>query len=244
MPPDQPSHPLILVISLPGSTERQAKVRMQLDQIGYPWQFLEAVRGAALTEPPKEYNAAKVRRLLGFELTPNEIGCFLSHKKAWQRCVRANTPALVFEDDFALLPHFEETIAYLMAHRDAWQAVRLQGLFSVRQDVISDQGRFRIVRNHGDVVGATAYLIEPAIAKRLIEESRDLYEPLDHFLEHERKHGIAFLAIDPYPVDITGVTSTIVDRPGRAPITGLRKVLRSCYRAWDRWTRTDPWFPK
>jgi glycosyl transferase family 25 len=237
-------HPLILVISLSGSVERQEKVRAQLDQTDLPWQFLEAVRGTALIEPPKEYNAVKVRRLLCFELTPNEIGCFLSHKKAWQRCVEAHTPTLIFEDDFALLPHFKKTIAYLMAHPHTWQAVRLQGLFPVAQEVISDHGDFRIVINRGDAVGATAYLIQPAIAKRLIEASSDLYEPLDHFLEHERKHGIAFVAIDPYPVDITGVTSTIADRPGRTPITGFRKVLRSCYRAWDRLTHSDPWFPK
>ncbi len=244
MPNDHPLHPLILVISLPASTKRQAQVRAQLDQTGLSWEFLEAIEGKTLTEPSKEYNRAKVRRLLGFELTSNEIGCFLSHKKAWQRCVKTNTPTLIFEDDFALLPHFKDTITYLMAHRDVWRAVRLQGLFPVTQEVISDQGRFRIVRNHGDAVGATAYLIEPTIAQQLIEASCDVYEPLDHFLEHERKHGIAFLAIDPYPVDITGVVSTIIDRPERTSITGLRKVLRSFYRAWDRWTSSDPWFPK
>ena len=236
--------PLILVISLPGSTERQERVRAQLSKTQFSWEFLEAVRGAALASPPKEYQPKKVRRLLGFELTPNEIGCFLSHKKAWQRCVAANRPTLIFEDDFQLMPHFENVISYLMAHPERWSAVRLQGLFLVDQELLEDLGKFRIVRNQGDAVGATAYMINSEIAKRLLQASQDLYEPLDHFLEHQSKHGIEFAAIDPYPVDITGAKTTIADRPGRAPIVGYRKSIRSAYRCLDRLFSSDPWFPR
>ncbi len=240
-----PTHqPLILVISLPGSTERQERVKTELGKTTLAWEFLEAVRGASLTQPPTEYDAKKVKRLLGFELTPNEIGCFLSHKKAWQRCVDANVPTLIFEDDFRVLPHFESVINFLMTQRDQYQAVRLQGLFTVKHKVLAECGEFRMVRNDGDAVGATAYFITPAIARRLIDASHDLYEPLDHFLEHESKHGIAFVAIDPYPIDITGAKSTIADRPGRIPITGHRKRVRSLYRWLDRIVSPSPWFPR
>jgi glycosyl transferase family 25 len=101
-----------LVISLAGSDARQQQVKSELDKTNLQWRFLDAVRGSALTSTPKEYQPAKVKSLLGFELTPNELGCFLSHKKAWQDCVDKNIPTIIFEDDFCLLPHFEKAIIF------------------------------------------------------------------------------------------------------------------------------------
>jgi glycosyl transferase family 25 len=177
-------------------------------------------------------------------LTPNELGCFLSHKKAWQDCVDNHIPTIIFEDDFCLLPHFEKAIHFLMNESTNWEAVRLQGLSDVPQEQIQSNGEFALVRNIGDAVGATAYLLKPSAAKILIDAASDIYEPLDHFLEHRQKHHLEFLVISPYPVDITGVETTIADRPGRLPIRGWDKTKRSILRAFDRWLSKNPWFPK
>ncbi len=234
----------VLVISLAGSVARQQKVRAELDKTSLNWRFLDAIRGSALTSTPKEYKPTKVKNLLGFELTPNELGCFLSHKKSWQECVDKNIPTIVFEDDFFLLPHFEKAIAFLMNDCSNWNAVRLQGLSEVPQEIIQTNGDISLVRNIGDAVGATAYLLKPEAAKILLEASNDIYEPLDHFLEHHQKHHLEFLALSPYPVDITGVQTTIADRPGRLPIRGWAKAKRSILRALDRWFSKSPWFPR
>ena len=234
----------VLVISLAGSDARQQKVWAELDKTSLNWRFLDAVRGSALTSIPKEYKPTKVKNLLGFELTPNELGCFLSHKKAWQECVDKNIPTIVFEDDFFLLSHFEKAIAFLMDDCSNWNAVRLQGLSEVPQEIIQTNGDISLVRNIGDAVGATAYLLKPEAAKILLEASNDIYEPLDHFLEHHQKHHLEFLALSPYPVDITGVQTTIADRPGRLPIRGWAKSKRSILRTLDRWFSESPWFPK
>ena len=122
--------------------------------------------------------------------------------------------------------------------------MRLQGLSVVPQEVIATDGDISLVRNIGDAVGATAYFLKPDAAKVLVDASSDIYEPLDHFLEHYQKHHLEFLAISPYPVDITGDQTTIADRPGRLPIRGWAKVKRSIHRALDRWISSSPWFPK
>src|SRR5512143_1509999 len=96
-----------LIISLLRSPQRREKAQSELAKTALKWSFLDAVDGSKLQGPPPEYHPRKVKRLLGFEMTPNEIGCFLSHKKAWQACVAADVPTLIFEDDFVLLPHFE-----------------------------------------------------------------------------------------------------------------------------------------
>jgi len=125
-----------LVISLPGSSDRQEKARLELVKTNLRWRFLDAIRGSALPTLPAEYLPKKVKRLLGFELTSSELGCFLSHKKAWQACVDDNIPTIIFEDDFRLLPHFEKTITYLINDYTDWGAVRLQGLSLVHHDEI------------------------------------------------------------------------------------------------------------
>lgn len=236
----------ILVISLKESTERRQFVSEQFKKaaLSIPWQFLDAVRGSALTETPKEYKVEKTRRLLGYELTPSELGCFLSHKKAWQICVNTQTTTVILEDDFLLLPHFLETMQFLSKHTNRWGMVRLNSLYPMKYSVLLQGERCALVQNHGDAVGSAAYIITPEFAQRLLHASADIYEPVDHFLEHFKKHQTPFLAVHPYPIGISGAESTIQDRPGRMPIVGFAKIKRSLYRAWDRMVSPNPWFPK
>jgi glycosyl transferase, family 25 len=234
-----------VVISLLRSPQRRDKVRSELSKTNLAWSFIDAIDGSQLRSLPPEYKPRKVNRLLGFELTPNEIGCFLSHKKAWQTCLKSNRPTLIFEDDFVLLPHFENTLQLLLEKFHDWQLIRLQGLAESRCDIVETIGDISVVKNRSDPVGATAYIIKPEAAKILIEYTKDIYEPLDHFLEHKSKHGVEMLAVKPYPVDISKAKSTISDRPDdRKPIKGLRKKMRSISRVLDRIFSEDPWFPK
>lgn len=234
-----------IVISLLRSPQRREKARSELSNTNLNWAFLDAVDGSQLQSAPPEYQSSKVNRLLGFDMTSNEIGCFLSHKKAWQECVKNNQPTLIFEDDFILLPHFEKNLQLLLTEFQDWQLIRLQALAKTTHDIVKTIGGISIVKNHEDPLGATAYIIKPEVAKILIEYAKDIYEPLDHFLEHEKKHGVEMLAVKPYPVDISKVQSTISDRPvERKPIKGLRKKIRSLNRGLDRVFNKNPWFPK
>jgi len=235
----------IFVISLTQSKDRQAKVKEELSKTSFTWTFLDAVDGRLLSYPIPEYDPQKVKKLLGFELTPNEIGCFLSHKKAWESSVQNNLITLVFEDDFILLPHFEQVINQLLEDQEQLELVRLQALNPCQDSLLIEYEQFSLYQNHDDPLGATAYLVNPKAAAKLIEHSSSIYEPLDHYLEHHQKHGVPMLAIKPYPVDISRVKSTIADRPNdRKPIKGMRKRMRSINRLIDRWFSKNPWFPK
>jgi len=234
----------IVIISLERSLDRRAKAIQEMTKVSLPWSFLNAVDGSALRVLPIEYKPHKVRWLLGHDLTSNEIGCYLSHKEAWKLCVKNNIPTLVFEDDFILAPNFQEILIELLRNHPKTDFVRLQGLYEVPFNIITEVAGASLAKNVGDAVGATAYLLKPHIAKRLIEASVEIYEPVDHFLEHYQKHSLEFLAIRPYPVDITKAKSTIDDRSEREPIRGFKRLLRSIARALDRVLSSHPWFPK
>lgn len=213
----------------------------------FAWEFLEAVDGRHLDLSTVAYDPHKVKRLLGFELTPKEIGCYLSHMAAWRSCVAHQKPTLIFEDDFVVEPHFETVVNALVQSREDWEIVRLQALCSSASNCVKKFSDFALVHNHSDPLGATAYLVKPESAQRLLDASTYIYEPLDHYIEHHQKHGQKMLAAIPYPVtvaDPTRQTSTITDRPDRLPIRGVRKFCRSLYRMLDRLTSAHPWFPR
>lgn len=237
----------VLVISLKHSIDRREKVFQEMKKTQFQWRFLDAVDGSQLDMTRVAYDAAKVKRLLGFELTPKEIGCYLSHMMAWQSCVNNDQPTLIFEDDFVLLSHFESVLSKLLSEPQKWEIVRLQALCDSPDSIVVNYGAFRLVQNERDPLGATAYLVQPSAAKRLIQHSIEIYEPVDHFIEHHEKHGMRMLAIKPYPVQVvdpTRATSTISDRPDRRSIRGFNKFKRSLNRLLDRSFSTNPWFPK
>ena len=236
--------PSIIVISLKRSETRRVQFTALLEPSDLDWEILDAIDGLGLQSTPPEYHEKKVIRLLGFPLSASEIGCFLSHRLAWARCAEKDRPTLILEDDFTFAPHFYESLPKVMASYQDWDILRLQGIVETSDSTLLEHPNFRIVENHGDPLGATAYILKPSAAKKLINSSQEIYEPLDHFLEHRQKHSLKIAAIKPYPVIIKGGYSTILDRPERKAIHGIRKLLRSLARWMDRLTNPNPWFPK
>ena len=115
----------VLVISLERSTDRRERVQRELKNFSLEWWFLNAVDGFALKVLPQSYDQAKVRRLQGYELTPGEIGCYLSHMKAWEKCVEQNKTTLVFEDDFVINSDLSHVFKSLTEMDHEWSLVRL-----------------------------------------------------------------------------------------------------------------------
>jgi glycosyl transferase family 25 len=233
-----------VVISLKRAQDRRQNAEKELRDHGASWEILDAVDGLKLYNTPPEYNEKKVLSLLGFPLTLSEIGCFLSHREAWLRCIEKNSTVLILEDDFVLSSNIHEAVSFLLKNHELWDIARLQALSDSIHTVKKESDQFKIVENDGDPLGATAYLIKPSSAKKLIINSNEIFEPLDHFLEHSKKHSLRMLAIKPYPVTVNGSESTIFDRPIRSPISGVRKIMRSVNRIIDRMFNSQPWFPK
>jgi len=234
----------VFVISLERSTERRGRVEEQLNQTGIQWQFLNAVDGYALPSMPSSYKPSKVKRLQGYELTPGEVGCFLSHIKAWELCIQNHVTTLVFEDDFLVGKNLEAVIDDLLSIADQWNLVRLSGIYETKHQSLQKRSTYELVKNLSEPCGTAAYMIQPAAAKILLEHSADIYEPVDHYLEHYLKHRLHCLAAKPYPIGLAHTKSTITDRPGRLPVKGLRKTIRSICRFIDRHVSPSPWFPK
>jgi glycosyl transferase family 25 len=95
-----------LIIHMPGSTNRAANVEHLLFSLPEA-QVVEAVNGRdvvarnAMSVRPGDLHAPSYP----FRLGPGEVGCFLSHRRCWQRIVDSDWDyALIVEDDLALAP--------------------------------------------------------------------------------------------------------------------------------------------
>jgi len=234
---------LIVVISLTGATARRNSAQDQLKQSNLDWQFLDAVDGRLFETPPEEYNEKKVKKLLGFSLSPSEIGCFLSHKKAWQLCCERNQSLLILEDDFQIPTSFDNVVNDILSTPVNWDIIRLQGISKTDHEFIHKINETHsLVRNNHDPLGTTGYIIKPKAAANLLKHSRNIFEPVDHFLEHTKYHQANIFAIKPYPIKSSEEPTTIEDRPDRLPIRGIKKIKRSFYRMLDRVFSKKPWF--
>ncbi|MBK8971929.1 MAG: glycosyltransferase family 25 protein [Hahellaceae bacterium] len=115
-------------------------------------------------------------------------------------------------------------LACFMSHQSVWR-------LSVAQNraVVVLEDDFKLQQNFVDSLNY-AYIIKPSAAEVLLQMSEQIYEPVDHFIEHFRFHRQRVLAISPYSVEITGMPSTITERPESRNIRGARKFQRSLWR--------------
>jgi glycosyl transferase family 25 len=232
----------IYVISLKDSVGRRADATSQLDKLNFDWQLIDAVDGRKLSSIPSEYNPSKVRRLLGFELTSSELGCFLSHKKIWHLIAKDKDAAVILEDDFVLSENFESSVLNVIRRTENLHFLRLQGLTNVKNKTIETFEDVGLCELFEDPLGSSAYYISPTCASHFIKRTKEIFEPLDHFLANTRWHDVESLALLPYPVEVSEDPSTIIDRGERKPIRGCKKIKRSLFRFVDRIMSKDPWF--
>ena len=101
----------IQVVNLERDTERMRMTADALSDIGLSFERLSAVIGAdALNE-----RQTSTRQILGRDLYPGEVGCYLSHLKAIDRFLATDAQyGLVLEDDAASISDTADRLAALI----------------------------------------------------------------------------------------------------------------------------------
>jgi len=119
-------------------------------------------------------------------LQQNEVACFLSHIKAWQRCIDLNQSVIVMEDDALINDQWDENLYIeLIAKHDF---VYLQRNENEPQNV---QVIDKQIEKPSYPYNMTAYCIKPSSAKKLINnvDYKD-FVPVDEFLPEIMKQNI------------------------------------------------------
>ncbi len=176
----------VLGIAQPTETERRQHLDEMLSCLGMRYELVK-------TSPPvhqnrwKEvgFNHQKSLSMIGRDLSPGEIGCFLSHRNAWRMAAESDKPSLILEGDAKLDPDSRKVIEMLSARPTKWELAMLyyskcvpSAWFQQRLDDDFILAKFANRRAYC----LAAYMVTPEGARKLAELSEQFYLPADDFV--------------------------------------------------------------
>jgi glycosyl transferase family 25 len=239
------SMPPVFVINLDKSTDRMAKISKRLDELEVPFERIVAVYGAELSQKEleinyaPELNAKKYRR----ELPCGEIGCYMSHIKAWKIIVQRKLDcAIILEDDITIEKEFGVFAERLANSTDDFDIVKF---FCSKKNpnIVSyvpigpdhQLCRFRKVPS-----GNQGQLITYDGAKKLLATYERFGRPVDVDIQHWWESGINVLGVFPSVVNRIENAESDIDsqdtRKNKTTMTGaIRNIglrLRYEYNLW------------
>lgn len=98
----------IYVINMKDSTERLNKIKKEFSKINKSFTRIDAIVGKNLTKNEIKNETSK---MCEYFCTPSMIGCFLSHRKAWETMIKNNDKyAIIMEDDCVFQNNFNKNL--------------------------------------------------------------------------------------------------------------------------------------
>jgi glycosyl transferase family 25 len=200
----------------------------QLEGAGLSHEFVEAVDGWALTRSERAplVDEAAVARFPDW-LTPQMIGCSLSHLRVYEKIVASgDETGLVLEDDVTLPGGIAETAAEVASHMTGSEVVLLYfrsfgdcGL-SAHDSVPLHGGKQLLYPIHvGQLVTTAAYLITAEACRRLVEIVLPIHAAPDSWGEFYERGAIQSLrCVLPRPVAIRKDFKSTITRPTTTPL--------------------------
>lgn len=175
------------------------------------------------------YDERKAIRWLGHALQPSEVGCFASHFRVWELCVKRNEPLVVMEDDVVLEPGFAQAVKLASEHIQRRRFIRLCGLAKRTEKLIEPlTDGYRLVRYLKGPRGTQCYAISPDGARALLRGAQVWIDAVDLYIDGFWLHGLASYAITPYHVlhEAEGAPSSLIGQVRWAARRSLGSKLR------------------
>ena len=202
------------LISLLRDAQRRQTMTAQLERMGLPFEWFEAILGQALPAAELEACIDHGAQQRGYhqKLTPGEIGCYLSHLGVWQRLLDSDRGhALVLEDDVTLLPSLPAVLQSVPALTNRWDMIKLIGRPKeqpLRGWPLPQQGAGELIRYARVPTMTSAYLISREGASKLLELRKRFFRPIDIDLRHWWEGELRMYGVLPYPVVLSEASQT------------------------------------
>ena len=224
----------VFLINLDKSTERREKCEAELNKYGIPFERVAGVYGNDVPDEEVErvYDSRQNQRRYKKVLGRGEIGCYLSHIKCWQKIVDDGLDyAVILEDDFKLNDAFKDFEGLFEQLQD-WDYVRLA--FSSRNVPICQRepitSVYDLVYYKKVPINTLAQAVSLQGAKKLLENSKCFFRPVDVDMKHYWEKGINVLGIDPPLIKDRFDFSSEIERmskgKGRVSSGALTKNIR------------------
>ncbi len=234
------------VINLPQSSDRLNSLRKHLSEHPYiDLEVIEAVDGRILSteETDRLFDREKFHRHYHRAPRPGEIGCTLSHQKAYRKITQSDVNTLIIEDDIQIL----RNIGKELEETDRW----LSSSDRPRILLLGTACLYRRSRKHKESLkfeqrlvspvcyahGTYAYALNPEAARILLNPQP--YFTADAFMLFRKYLDIEIKAVIPPAITPT-IESLLHDSivaPHNEPVKKLQLATRAYYRMRDIYYR-------
>jgi glycosyl transferase family 25 len=225
------------VLNLKRSPERREHMTRALNRLDIPFEFIDAVDGAALSDGEiKKVVSSGYSQSLGFKIPRGYLGCALSHRIALQTIVeRGIDVGIVFEDDTDLSDDFAERVGAALAVPREWDVLKLGALLHkhARGKILAHSGYGTIVRLPIPSYLTNAYAASNTGARKLLSAFFPIREFLDIRLQTPWRTGVDVCELLPYPARPAGMPST-AERSSLVDQKSLGRTLRRLPDRIDR----------
>ncbi len=200
----------IFVISLLNSESRRIRIANQLAGKGIEFEFLDAIDGRTSNHPYlQNYNEPAFLINRRRKAALGELGCYVSHLIAWEKCLELNEPIVVLEDDCELTENFIDGVNFIANFTDKMSFIRLEPLES-KMFLTSYKGvSFSLVKQLKISMRATGYVVTPTGAKNFLNKGKIICCPIDLYLKNSFLHKQSMYALIPPVVYTTNADSII-----------------------------------
>lgn len=173
--------PSIFVISLERAVDRRAHIKQLMDGFGMPFEFIRATDGTFFTENEYAlYSKSETIKLLGYELTANELACAISHIRVYEKMVLENIEqAIIFEDDAMFDEKFVETLKNLEKFPKDWGLINFSSATYTYPTTIEVIPGHFVSEFRKPVKFCVGYMMNLNAAKKLLELAYPVRCPAD-----------------------------------------------------------------
>ena len=203
---------LVFVISLKSDEARREKLKERFKNYG-EFKLVEATDGRAMSA--KEYYGYALPSLeaYGRLLSPSEVGCSLSHVRAYEEFLKSGASfALILEDDVIGDESGIKKAFETAAKMDAGSALicgaqdGLEGRFSAFGKKLDEDFWLVSKRSYGTIYRAAAYVLDRRAAEKILQTHKKALCVADFWQILLLKNGLKmyFSDIFAHPTDLAG----------------------------------------
>lgn len=203
---------LVFVISLKSDEARREKLKERFKNYG-EFKLVEATDGRAMSA--KEYYGYALPSLeaYGRLLSPSEVGCSLSHARAYEEFLKSDARfALILEDDVIGDESGIKKAFETAAKMDAGSALvcgaqdGLEGRFSAFGKKLDEDFWLVSKRSYGTIYRAAAYVLDRRAAEKILQTHKKALCVADFWQILLLKNGLKmyFSDIFAHPLDLSG----------------------------------------
>lgn len=241
------------IITLNPKSPRTQSLVSALKEQGLPSKIFEAVDGRHTTpelKPEEKLTPFRTRLRRLCDLTPPEIGCYLSHLRLIKQAWEAGEQAIcIIEDDVKLEPDFARIMAEIEQLPEGVDMVRLMALKIRKRKIVQDLGKgsHKLVRPERGWLGAQAYYMNRGGMEKVIKHGNSILEPIDKFYDHFWEQGLKLYGVEPHIVFEENLIGSSIQKSDtkrtKVPLLyywlhpfakGLFSLRRHLYLIWHR----------